>query len=227
VTYRDSFILLSSLSIALVGSPLLRAQTTASLLEEIEWTWEVRPTNYDPKLPNVLLLGDSITRNYYPGTKSRLTGKANVYLMTTSASVGDPRLPAQIADFVASQAVHFTLVHFNNGMHGWAYKESQYEHAFPSFLRAIQDAAPGAQMIWATTTPVKIDTSPGPTNSRVESRNTIAKAFVQKAGFPIDDQHELMMHHLDTYEDTVHFGEKGADIQAAQAAAIIERELSK
>jgi hypothetical protein len=228
VKYRTSFILMiSNLLILLVGADSLQAQATGSLPEEIEWTWEVRPTHYDPKLPNVLLLGDSITRNYYPAVARRLTGKANVYLMATSASVGDPRLPLQIADFATTEAVHFALVHFNNGMHGWAYSESQYERAFPSFLRAIQDSAPGARLIWTTTTPVKVDASPGPTNSRIESRNAFAKTFVQKAGLPIDDQHELMMHHLDTYQDSVHFNEGGAEIQGAQAAATIEAAFAK
>jgi lysophospholipase L1-like esterase len=173
------------------------------------------------------LLGDSITRAYYPAVARRLTGKANVYLMATSASVGDPRLPLQIADFATAEAVHFGLVHFNNGMHGWAYTESQYERAFPSFLRAIQDAAPGARLIWTTTTPVKVEASPGPTNNRIEARNAIAKTFVQKAGVSIDDQHELMMHHLDTFQDNVHFSEDGAEIQAAQAVATIEGALAK
>lgn len=214
--------MISNLLILLVGADSLQAQATGSLPEEIEWTWEVRPTHYDPKLPNVLLLGDSITRNYYPAVARRLTGKANVYLMATSASVGDPRLPLQIADFVTGEAVHLSLVHFNNGMHGWAYTESQYERAFPSFLRAIQDSAPGARLIWTTTTPVKVDASPGPTNSRIESRNAIAKTLVQKADLAIDDQHELMMHHLDAYQDTVHFNENTAEIQAAQAVGTME-----
>jgi hypothetical protein len=112
-------------------------------------------------------------------------------------------------------------------MHGWAYSESQYERAFPSFVRAIQDSTPGARLIWTTTTPVKVDASPGPTNRRIEARNAIAKTFVQKAGLPMDDQHELMMHHLDTYEDTVHFNESGAEIQGAQATATIEAALPK
>jgi lysophospholipase L1-like esterase len=228
VTYRfASSLLISNLLILLTGVSSPSAQGTSSLLEDIEWTWEVRPTHYNPKLPNVLLLGDSITRNYYPAVARRLAGKANAYLMATSASVGDPRLPLQIADFATAQAVQFSLVHFNNGMHGWVYTESQYEHGFPSFLRAIQDAAPGARLIWATTTPVKVDASPGPTNSRIEARNAIAKTLVQKAAVLIDDQHELMMHHLDTYEDTIHFNENGAEIQGAQAAATMERALPK
>jgi hypothetical protein len=43
---------------------------------------------------------------------------ANVYLMATSASVGDPRLTRQIAEFSSPEHVRLRIVHFNNGTHG-------------------------------------------------------------------------------------------------------------
>ena len=189
------------------------AQARHPVPEEIEWTWEVRPTDYNPKLPDVLLLGDSISRNYYATVKRLLANQANVYLMATSASVGDPRLPRQIVSFCKMQGVRFDVVHFNNGMHGWTYTEDDYRRAFPNFLRTIRSSAKGAKLIWATTTPVKVDAVPGPTNSRVDARNAIAKTFIDAEHIPIDDQHELMMHHRDLYEDTVHFNKSGAEIQ--------------
>jgi hypothetical protein len=77
--------------IALLGSivavPLI-AEKLVSIPEEIEWTWEVRPPHPDPQLPNVLLLGDSISRNYFPEVRKDLAGVANVYLMATSTCVG-------------------------------------------------------------------------------------------------------------------------------------------
>src|SRR6202047_1164800 len=88
----------------------LAAQEATSIPEEIEWTWEVRPPHPDPKLPNVLLLGDSITRNYFPEVTSDLTGVANVYLMASSTSVGDPRLGRQMAEFATMEAVLFSVV---------------------------------------------------------------------------------------------------------------------
>ena len=51
--------------------PHLEGLAQVSIPEEIEWTWEVRPAASDPGLPNVLLLGDSITRNYYPAVARR------------------------------------------------------------------------------------------------------------------------------------------------------------
>jgi hypothetical protein len=94
------------------------AQPNKPIAEEIEWMWEVRPQRVDIRLPNVLLLGDSITRNYFPQVTQDLAGIANVYLMASSTSVGDPRLPQQIAEFAALHRVSFAIVHFNNGMHG-------------------------------------------------------------------------------------------------------------
>ena len=194
------------------------AQDSPSKPEEIEWTWEVRPAHVDSKLPNVLLVGDSITRNYYPEVQRQLSDVANVYLMATSTSVGDPRLPRQLEEFSVMEAVPFKVVHCNNGMHGWTYSEAEYRAAFPSFLAALHRIAPDASFIWATTTPVKVDVAPGPTNARVDARNSIAQTFIKAAGIPVDDQHELMTHHSDQYEDKVHFNAAEAAIQGQQAA---------
>ena len=203
------------------------AQEATSRTEEIEWTWEVRPAHADAKLPNVLLLGDSITRAYFPEVQKQLTGVANVYLIASSTSVGDPRLSRQIEEFSAAEGVQFSVVHFNNGMHGWAYSEAEYREAFPSFVSEIRTIAPKAALIWATSTPVKKETEPGPTNARVDARNGIAQTLVKPAGIVIDDQHGLMVQHADLYQDSVHFNDAGAAMQGKQAAEVIRGELSR
>lgn len=211
---------------ALLIAPLHAQQTPntarwSSHPEEIEWTWEVRPEHPDPRLPNVLLEGDSISRNYFPEVTRQLKGFANVYLLATSASVGDPRLGRQIEDFVNMEGVHFAVVHFNNGMHGWSYTEEQYREAFPVYLAAIRAIDPDAKLVWASTTPVKTPTPDGGTNRRVEERNAIALSFVKQAGIPVDHQHSLMSSHQDEYQDNVHFNEAGSAIQGRQTAKII------
>jgi hypothetical protein len=202
------------------------AQEATSKTEEIEWTWEVRPAHADAKLPNVLLLGDSITRAYFPEVQRQLDGVANVYLMASSTSVGDPRLARQIEEFSSAEGVKFSVVHFNNGMHGWAYSEKEYRDAFPAFVSEIRAIAPRAALIWATTTPVKKETEPGPTNARVDARNAIAESLVKPAGIAIDDQHGMMTKHADLYQDSVHFNDQGAVLQGKQAAELIRRLLS-
>lgn len=213
------------------GSVETRAQKAKSIPEEIEWTWEVRPPHPDPKLPNVLLLGDSISRNYFPQVTKDLAGTANVYLFAASTSIGDPRLTPQIREFVAMEHVPFRVVHFNNGMHGWDYTEAQYKAAFPEFLRTVQSLVgkensgrPGS-LVWATITPVKPGAFNGATNPRIDARNDIALTLVKAAGIAIDDQHAFMLHHLDLYEDTVHFNLAGAAIMGDQVAATIRAQL--
>jgi hypothetical protein len=217
-----------AISVLLVASALipLHAQMSGSMPEKIEWTWEVRPPTPDLRLPNVLLLGDSITRNYFPQVTKDLSGVANIYLMASSTSIGDPRLPRQIAEFSAMEKVQFRVIHFNNGMHGWGYSESQYKSAFPQSLHAVQKLVgrKGA-LIWANTTPVRKDVPDGATNARVEARNSIALSLVKGAGIPVDDQHALMAQHRDLFEDDVHFNPEGADLQGDQAASMIRAVL--
>lgn len=220
--------LLNLLALLIVagGSVLSFAQKPVSIPEEIEWTWEVRPPQPDSKLPNVLLLGDSISRNYFPEVRKDLSGVANVYLMASSISVGDPRLPKEIAEFAKMENVHFQVVHFNNGMHGWDYTEMQYKAGFPSFLHAIRSLiGENGKLIWANTTPVRPDAKSGATNPRIDERNAIALALTGAAGIPLDDQHSLMMKHGDLHADAVHFNPAGSAIQGDQAAATIRAAL--
>ena len=208
-------------------APRMLAEKQVSKPEEVEWTWEVRPAHVDAKLPNVLLVGDSITRNYYLEVQRKLTDVANVYLFAASTSVGDPRLTHELAEFSALEGVPFKVVHFNNGMHGWTYSEQEFRAAFPSYLRALHKIAPKASFIWATITPVRADDKPGPTNARIVDRNNIAQSFVTADGIPVDDQHALMVHHTDQHEDNVHFNAKGAAVQGQQVAESIRSALAK
>src|SRR5712664_762159 len=223
---RCVLLLLAILSLHLIARTLMvYAQNQTSIPEEIEWTWVVRPQLADPKLPNVLLLGDSITRSYFPDVTKNLSGIANVYLMASSTSVGDPRLPRQIAEFAAMQGVSFSVVHFNNGLHGWVYAETQFKSGFPVFLQAIQ-ALPGrGKLIWASITPVKPEASNGATNPRIDARNAIARSVIEAENIPIDDQYALMAEHPDLYKDAFHFNKAGSEMMGVQAAAIIRRAL--
>ncbi|WP_158785488.1 SGNH/GDSL hydrolase family protein [Granulicella sp. L46] len=202
-------------------------ETVGPVSEEIEWTWEVRPAHVDPKLPNVLLVGDSITRNYYPDVEKKLSLAANVYLLASSTSLGDPRLSKQLAEFWSMEGVRFHVIHLSNGLHGWSYTESQYGEALPLFLTEVRSLAPDAHLIWTSSTAVRDDNATGATNARIDARNQIASTFFKKHGISIDDQHRLMLDHRDDYQDSVHFNEAGSAIQAEQAVATIQKLLTK
>src|SRR6185369_3868383 len=81
--------------------------------EAIEWCdiW-ISHAN-ETNLPRVLLIGDSITREYYPEVEKRLAGKAFVARLTTSRFVSDPVLLKE-TELVLDQA-RFDVIHLNNG----------------------------------------------------------------------------------------------------------------
>jgi hypothetical protein len=198
-------------------------QAGRMIAEKIEWTWEVTPDHPRPDLPNVLLVGDSITRNYFPAVTKELDGKANVYLFATSASVGDSRLAPQLREFFAMENIHFRVIHFNNGMHGWGFTEAEYKEALPALIGALHTDDAQAKLIWANTTPVRKDKPVGATNARITVRNEIAAAIMKGEQIPIDDQHEVVRQHPDLYSDDVHPNEAASMIQGRQAAAMIEK----
>jgi len=198
-----------------------------SIPEQVEWSWYARPAHPDSKLPNVLLLGDSISRNYQPRVAEQLAGIANVYLFATSASISDPRLVAQITEFERLERVHFAVVHFNNGMHGWDYKESDYEKGFPLFVHAMKKSfGSRVALIWASTTPVKKDQDGGASNARIAARNAIAQNALHGMPIAIDDQYALMLQHGDLYADSVHFNSAGSQLQGDQAVHYIRAALA-
>ncbi len=131
----------------------------------------------------------------------------------------------RVADFVDIEGVPFQVVHFNNGMHEWAYSEDEYRRSFPALLASVRAIHPDIRLVWATITPVKKDTEHGAGNDCVNARNSIALTYISAAAIPLDDQHVLMMNHLDAFQDNVHFQEAGSRIQGQQAAQRIRKLL--
>jgi hypothetical protein len=194
-----------------------------SILEKVEWTWAERPEAPDPALANVLLVGDSITRAYFPEVAKLLAGKVNVYLFATSAATGDPRLARQLHDYFAMEHLRFAVVHFNNGMHGWGYSEREYSAGLPAMVRALRQGAPAARLIWAATTPVHKAGKSGADNQRIDARNAAALVLMKRLAIPVDDQHLLMSADDDLHSDDVHYKPEGSRIQAQQVVKTVEQ----
>ena len=86
--YLIPVLLLSSVSVWADERPVRR--------EAIEWCDAWMPHMNDRDLPRVVLIGDSITRGYYPAVEQNLAGKAYVARITTSKAIGDPALLAEL-----------------------------------------------------------------------------------------------------------------------------------
>ena len=197
--------------------------------ESIEWCdiW-ISHAN-ETNLPRVLLIGDSIARDYHPEVEKQLAGKAFVARLATSRFISDPVLLDEVK-LVLNQA-KFEVIHFNNGMHGWQHSEAEYQKALPKFIKALRDYAPKARLIWATTTPLSDGkgTTSHPkaeySDERIEARNAIASKIVTAQKIPTDDLNSAVRGHPEYHSDNVHFNSQGIQIQAAQVSVEVEKLL--
>jgi hypothetical protein len=202
-----------------------------SARESIEWCdiW-ISHAN-ETNLPRVLLIGDSITRAYYPEVEKRLAGRAYVARLTTSRFASDPVLVGEIA--LVLDGTQFDVIHFNNGMHGWQHSEEEYRQAFPKILKTIRSHAPKAKLIWASTTTLKESKMPAPgapgeaSDERIAARNEIALECIKKEGIAVDDLFALVKGHPEYHSDNVHFNEQGIRLQADEVAGSIGKILGE
>ena len=204
------------------GAGAAPVEKLASSYESIEWCdiW-ISHAN-ETNLPRVLLIGDSITRDYYPLVEKGLEGKAYVARLATSRFISDPVLLEEIA--LVLDNTKFDVIHFNNGMHGWQHTEAEYKTAFPKLLEMIRAHAPDAKLVWATTTPLKQSQSRNPSDlsdQRIAARNAIALACLQGKDVIVDDLNALVRGHPEYHSDNVHFNTQGIRIEADQVAACV------
>ncbi len=102
----------------------------------------------DPKLPRVLLIGDSISRGYTLPVRHLLAGKVNVHRAPANCgptASGLKLLPAWLGDG------KWDLIHFNFGIHDRKTPEPVYAANLEKLVVELQKT--GAKLIWARTTP--------------------------------------------------------------------------
>lgn len=219
------------LAVAFARNFAVAQSNTAPARESIEWCdiW-ISHAN-ETNLPRVLLIGDSIAREYYPEVEKRLTGKAFVARLATSRFAADPVLLNEI-ELVLDQA-KFDVIHFNNGMHGWQHSEAEYEKALPKFIKTIRAHAPKARLIWATTTPLRdgkgvtYDTKAEYSDERIVARNELSAELVAAQKIPTDDLNAAVRGHPEFHSDNVHFNGQGVQVLAAQVSEAVEKLLPR
>ncbi|MGN6370485.1 MAG: SGNH/GDSL hydrolase family protein [Phycisphaerae bacterium] len=197
--------------------------------ENIEWLDVWIPNTNSTGLPRILLIGDSITREYDPVVEKALKGKAFVARLATSKSLGDPALLDEITLVLHEQ--HFDIIHFNNGMHGHEYTEAQYAAAAPALIETLHKNAPDAKLICATTTPVRDEkdlAKVGDYTQRVIARNKIMTDLCAKDGIPVDDLFPVLVDHPEYYKPGgVHHVPSGIKALADHVTAALTELLKK
>ncbi len=194
--------------------------------ENTEWVQIWCERSNDTKLPRALFIGDSICVGYFPQTSKLLKGIANCSKFATSASCGDPMLLDQIASLVKNNT--YDVIHFNNGLHGWAYSEAEYKAGLTELVALLKKLQPQAKLIWRSSTPKANKSAKNKTdNARIVVRNAIALEVIAGQGIAVDDFHSRIIELMDLIGgDGVHYGAKGKNLQAKWAAEAVKKALS-
>ena len=193
--------------------------------EGTEWCNIWIPRANTEALPRVLLVGDSITQQYYRHVATALEGKANCAYVTTSWSVCNPALRAQL-EVICSQ-YDFAAIHFNNGLHGFGYTEPQYEKALRRTLTWLKAQCPAGRLIIANSTPIRPGTERASTNERIKARNAIVADLARTMDLPLNDLHTPMLSHGESYTDDYHFADTARQIQARQVTRHVNQALQQ
>jgi lysophospholipase L1-like esterase len=209
-------------------------------------TWNVP---VDTNLPNVLIIGDSISIGYTPEVTALLRGRANVYRpvyanRAQAANSGDTRRGLQqIDDWLGD--VRWDVVHFNWGLHDLCYRNpavtnmgnrdkvhgtlsvppAAYAANLDQLVRRLRQT--GAALIWASTTVVPED-EPGRFVGDELKYNRIAARVMTRHGIAIDDLHAVAASFPTNFfvgPGDVHFTPEGYQKLARQAAWVIESAL--
>lgn len=209
-------------------APLNRSDNPGISREGIEWLDVWVDEGQTTKLPRVLLIGDSITRGYHKEVAKELSGRAAIARLATSKSASDPALIEEVS--LLLREYKFEVIHFNNGNHGLDQSEEQYCEGLRELIRTIKKHAPGATLIWGTTTPIrqKEDLSKfSSKNPRVIDRNNASLAIMKQERISVDDLYALVKDHPEYYlpNDGNHFNAKGTEVEGSAVAKAISASL--
>jgi len=217
-------------------------------VDELAGSWDAE---FDPDLPNVLILGDSISIGYTRPVRDLLDGKANV---VRPMSAGGRRVVncgstvvglAELEKWLGNQ--HWDVIHFNWGLHDLCYRHpdskvqgkrdkvngtiavplADYKKNLEDLVKRLKKT--GATLVWCSTTPVPEGCSPPRTNDDTIAYNAVAKKIMEENEIAIDDLYAFALPQLEKIqrEANVHFTPEGSAVLAEQVAAAILKALDK
>ena len=181
----------------------------------------------DPRLPRVLLIGDSISIGYTEPTRKLLYRKANVHRIPVNGGPTTRGLES-LEEWLGDD--RWDVIHFNWGLHDLKRMEDgkhqvpieEYERNLTQLVVRLKKT--GAKLIWATTTPVpNAKVSPPRSNDDVIAYNAVALRIMQANGIAINDLYAFALPRLEELQRpaNVHFTDQGSAALAEYVAGSI------
>lgn len=191
------------------------------------------PVEDRPNLPNVLLVGDSISIGYTLPVRELLKDRADVFRTPENGGPTTHGLE-RIDQWLGTN--HWDVIHFNWGLHDLKFMDDghrlvgldEYQQNLEALVSRLQ--ATGAESIWCSTTPLppgKLSPLRKPGDEII--CNSAARRIMEKHGIPIDDLYEFALVRQPEIQlpANVHFTREGSEVLAKAVAFTIETELSK
>ena len=211
-----------------------------------KFKWELVPQK---DLPNVLILGDSISIGYTLDVRNNLQGKANVYRPVENdkpINCGDTQKGIKGLDqWLKTQGVKkWDVIHFNWGLHdlkrihpGTNFKEARDPSAAP--VRSAEAykqnmeilvkrlKATGAQLIFANTTNYPLGVVPCRLPKDAVLYNNSAQEVMEAEGIQINDLYNFTKERLKEIQIpmNVHFTKEGSKSIVKEVSREIEAAL--
>lgn len=178
----------------------------------------------DPKLPRVLVVGDSISMNYHEAAKTALADKANYYRVEGNGGPSDRGVSAMdlwLGDYT-QKGLHWDVIQFNHGLHDLkqAYDEKtdswgEHQVALEDYKKNLEKEIAimkktGATLIWCSTTPV-----PNSSTGMYARRKGEAAVFNKAAMEVISKHPEILvndLHKTITESKAMEEWRKGSDV---------------
>ncbi len=172
----------------------------------------------DPKLPRVLLIGDSVSRGYTQATRKVLEGKANVH--RAPANCGPTASGLKNLDAWLGEG-KWDVIHFNFGIHDRATPAADYVKRLEEIVGRLEKT--GAKLIWTSTTPIPDNPAQKQTAASIVEKNALAAEVMKKHGIPTDDLFAAITPHLAKLQNPndVHFTGEGYDFLGAKVGEAI------
>ena len=206
--------------------------------------WDFTP---NPSLPDVLILGDSISIGYTLQVRELMTEKANVFRPTKGNRPVNCSGTTRGLRFLDAwiEGRDWSVIHFNWGLHDLKHVKVAGGDAksndpkgptqatvedYRKNLEAIVDKleATGARLVFATTTPVVAGTlNPLRMPEAPVEYNEAALKIMKEHSIPVNDLYSFSLPNLEKWQlpKNVHFRGVGSAALAKQVASAIEKEL--
>ena len=198
----------------------------------------------DPRLPRILIIGDSISGHYLYGVRERMRGKANVigeasmrdnswhkmgprFYRSDWASKGDG-----LRSFLAERSP-FDIVHFNNGIHNFSRANPGDEKPYAEQLRKVVATIreSGAVCLFANSTGT-IGDNVIPTAPRYLANcrafNAAAEAVMRELRVPVTDIYGLIQPRIKDLisSDLIHTNKEADEMMADLIAKRLSETLA-